>query len=194
MGIAAVLTSADGEVLAGLAAAAVRATLARAPIDGRPPGSTCLRALGSSFVTLERSGSLRGCVGTLDAARPLYRDVCRNALRAMADPRVAAVTADEWPTLAVSVAVLSPPEPLPAGNLKELYGRLRPAVDGLIVVVGARQATFLPAVWRKLPDPVAFVRALLVKGGWPGDRLPDGARLLRYTAEEFHDGGTHEPL
>jgi AmmeMemoRadiSam system protein A len=188
------LRRADGEYLAAIVAEAVRAHLADAPLDGRPPESQVLRALGSCFVTLERSGSLRGCVGTLDAGRPLYRDACRNALRAVADPRVPPVTRDEWPTLSVSVSVLSPAEPLAVSCLAELHEQLRPAVDGLILAVGARQATFLPTVWRKLPDPVDFVRALLVKGGWAEDELPDGVRALRYTADSFSDRGAHDPL
>jgi uncharacterized protein len=196
MGVTAVfpLSPADGEALAAIVAGAVRANLADAPVDGRAPLSRALRALGSSFVTLERSGSLRGCVGTLDGGRPLYRDACRNAVRAMADPRVPPVTRDEWPALTVSVSVLSPPEPLSARCLADLYEELRPKVDGLILAIGAQQATFLPTVWDKLPDPVDFVKALLVKGGWPDDELPGGARVMRYTADSFHDHGAHEPL
>jgi uncharacterized protein len=188
------LSTAEGEILVGLAAAAVKARLIGTPINGWPPLSPTLRALGSSFVTLERDGALRGCVGTLDAARPLYRDVCRNAIRAMADPRVAPVTRDEWPTLAVSISVLSPSERVAARGLSELHDLLRPKVDGLVVAAGGRQATFLPTVWRKLPDPVDFVAALLAKGGWEDDHLPDDVRLLRYTALEYHDHGTHHPL
>jgi uncharacterized protein len=188
------LTPADGDALAAIAAAAVRARLTDEPVDGRVPRSPALRSLGSSFVTLERAGSLRGCVGTLDAGRPLYRDAVRNAVRAMSDPRVPPVTRDEWPTLTVSVSVLSRPEPLAVQCLADLYEELRPKVDGLILVVGARQATFLPTVWGKLPDPVDFVRALLVKGGWPGDELPEGVRALRYTADSFHEREAHESL
>jgi AmmeMemoRadiSam system protein A len=188
------LTPAEGDALAAIAARAVRARLTDEPMDGRVPLSRALRALGSSFVTLERSGSLRGCVGTLDAGRPLYRDAGRNAVRAMSDPRVPPVTRDEWPTLTVSVSVLSRPEPLAARGLADLHEKLRPKVDGLILVVGERQATFLPTVWGKLPDPVDFVRALLVKGGWPGDELPEGARALRYTADSFHEREAHESL
>jgi AmmeMemoRadiSam system protein A len=196
MGVMAVLslTPADGDALAAIAAGAVRARLADQPTDGRVPRSAALRALGSSFVTLERSGSLRGCVGTLDAGRPLYRDTGRNAVRAMSDPRVPPVTREEWPTLTVSVSVLSRPEPLAVRCLTELYDELRPTVDGLILVVGPRQATFLPTVWGKLPDPEDFVRALLVKGGWPADELPDGVRALRYTADSFHEREAHGSL
>ena len=38
-----------------------------------------LRAHGASFVTLRLEGELRGCIGTIDAHRPLGDDVARNA-------------------------------------------------------------------------------------------------------------------
>ena len=188
------LAAADGAALVRLAVEVVRAHLSNEPLDGRPPAGTALRAVGCSFVTLERDGALRGCIGTLEPCRPLYRDVSRNAIRAMTDPRMAPVVLDEWPRLEISVSVLSRSEPLRAQGLIELRRLLRPHIDGLILTVGPRQATFLPTVWEKLPSPTDFVEALLAKGGWAQDRLPVGATVRRYTALEFHDGGGHAKL
>jgi hypothetical protein len=181
------LSTADGAALARLAAEAVRARLAGRPPDGRPPAAQPLRAIGASFVTLERAGELRGCIGTLEAVRPLYRDVIRNAQRAMADPRLPPVTAAEWPELDVKVSVLSDAEPLLVTGPDELLAALRPGVDGLILTDGRRRATFLPAVWAKLPDPEHFLRALLAKGGWPPGTWPAGLTAQRYTADEYRD-------
>ncbi len=181
------LTTADGAVLAGLAAAAVRARLTGTPSDGRPPASRSLRALGASFVTLEIAGALRGCIGTLDPVRPLYRDVARNAVRATEDPRLPAVIADEWPALDIKVSVLSGSEPLLVAGPAELLASLRPGVDGLILADAHHRATFLPAVWAKLPDPERFLQALLDKGGWPRGSWPTGMTAQRYTAAEFRD-------
>jgi uncharacterized protein len=180
------LSAADGELLVRLAAATVHAHLGCTPVDGQVPRSPVLRRVGCSFVTLERNHTLRGCIGTLEPSRPLYRDVVRNATRAMTDPRLPPVVADEWPELSVSVSVLGPAEPMAAHGLAELQRQLRPRVDGLILTVGRRQATFLPKVWDRLPDPDDFVAALLAKGGWAPDRLPPGIRAHRYTAMEFN--------
>jgi len=189
-----ILSEAQGTALVRYAAAAVWSRLSGVPADGRPPMEPALRALGASFVTLERDGSLRGCIGTLEAARPLYRDVTRNAVRAAADPRLPPVNPTEWSTLDISVSVLSRTEPLAVQCLKELWAALRPGVDGLILIAGPRRATFLPAVWAKLPEPDAFVAALLIKGGWPRDELPLGASVRRYTTISFHDAGPRSPL
>jgi AmmeMemoRadiSam system protein A len=179
------LTTADGAVLAGLAAAAVHARLTGQPSDGRLPTVRSLRALGASFVTLERAGALRGCIGTLEPVRPLYRDVARNAVRAAVDPRLPPVTAAEWPLLDVKVSVLSGAEPLLVAGPADLLASLRPGVDGLILADDQRRATFLPAVWAKLPDPRHFLAALLDKGGWPPGSWPVGLVAQRYTAAEY---------
>ncbi|MEN3305341.1 MAG: uncharacterized protein V7603_1543 [Micromonosporaceae bacterium] len=181
------LTPAEGSTLVRLAVATVAAHLLDQSPDGRPPEPLALRALGASFVTLENRGRLRGCVGTLDAARPLYLDVLRNARRAMKDPRLPEVTEADWAWLDVKVSVLTSPEPVPVDSRDELLERLRPGVDGLLLAAGGQRATFLPAVWQKLADPDRFLAALLVKGGWPAGGWPAGLTVARYTSTEFVD-------
>jgi AmmeMemoRadiSam system protein A len=190
----AALDPADGAHLVQLAVAAVAAHLSRRAIPDEVPGSAALCAPGASFVTLEREERLRGCVGSLDASRPLWQDVVRNALRATRDPRLPAVTSADWPALDVKVSVLSPPEPVPVAGTVELLAALRPGVDGLLITDGERRATFLPAVWRKLSGPDRFLAALLAKGGWPADGWPSGLRVYRYTACEFRDAAPRDPL
>ncbi len=188
------LSADEGRALAGLAVLAVAAKLRGEPPDGRPPALPRLRARGASFVTLEAGGRLRGCIGTLHPARPLYLDVARNARRAAEDPRLPPVTAEDWPDLDVSVSVLTEPRPMAAVDPAALAAALRPGIDGLILEDGRRRATFLPKVWHKLPEPADFVRALLDKGGWPGRGWPAGIRAARYTSEDFTDRGPRDPL
>jgi AmmeMemoRadiSam system protein A len=188
----------DGTDLARRAAGAIAAHLAARPQDGRPPAAVALRALGATFVTLEAAGSLLGCIGSIEAWRPLYLDAMRNAVRATTDPRLPAVTAAQWPAVDVKVSVLSRPEPLSARGRAELLALLRPGTDGLILTDGRRRTTFLPAVWHKLPDPARFVAALLNKGGWSRAARtpagwPPGLHALRYTATEFTDPSPRSP-
>jgi len=183
----AAVTPAGGALLARLATHVVGARLAGRPASMAVPTDAMLQANGASFVTLERSGALRGCVGTLESARPLYQDVIRNAVRAMTDPRLPPVTATDWPDLDVKVSVLSGMEPVDAATLDALLAALRPGIDGLLLTDGHRRATFLPAVWQKLCEPPMFVAALLAKGGWPADEWPAGIVARRYTSIEFLD-------
>jgi AmmeMemoRadiSam system protein A len=145
-----------------------------------------LREPGASFVTLRLEGELRGCIGSIDARRPLGEDVARNAhAAAYRDPRFPPVSAAELPLLQVEVSVLSPREPLPAGSEGEALERLRPGVDGVALEYGGASATFLPQVWESLPQPAAFLEALRHKAGLPGHFWHPDVRLSRYTVEKF---------
>jgi AmmeMemoRadiSam system protein A len=183
----AAVTPAGGALLARLAAYVIGAELAGQVVSIAVPDDAALQTDGASFVTLERQGALRGCVGTLESSRPLYEDVMRNALRAMSDPRLPPIAPTEWADLDVKVSVLSGMEPVDAETLDALLCALRPGVDGLLLTDGHRRATFLPAVWQKLREPRAFVAALLAKGGWAAGQWPVDLQACRYTSMEFRD-------
>ncbi|MGH3716824.1 MAG: AmmeMemoRadiSam system protein A [Micromonosporaceae bacterium] len=188
------LTAPQGALLARLAVGSVRSRLVGEQAAELAPEPEPLRSPGASFVTLERRGRLRGCVGTLQATRPLYLDVIRNARRAMADPRLPPVDRTDWPELDVKVSVLTAPAPLGTSGLDELLAALRPGVDGVLFTDGSRRATFLPAVWHRLTEPAEFVAALLQKGGWHAGEWPDGLAVHRYQAYEYHDPAPRNPL
>lgn len=145
-----------------------------------------LRTAGSSFVTLYLFDELRGCIGALEASRPLVRDVAMNAYAAaFRDPRFDAVSSGDLPDLAIHLSVLSPLEPLEVRSEAELLDRLRPGIDGLVLEEQGRRGTFLPAVWRSLPDPAEFLSNLKAKAGLPPDYWSGSVRVYRYTTEEF---------
>ena len=152
-------------------------------LDGLPPA---LREPRATFVTLESNRRLRGCIGSLQATRPLAADVAHNAHgAAFDDPRFPPIREDEIDALHVKISVLSPHEPTGAESEAGLAARLRPGIDGLVIEAGERRATFLPSVWESIPEPVRFVRELTAKADWPAGRWPDAARAWRYTTEEF---------
>ncbi|MGW8248882.1 MAG: AmmeMemoRadiSam system protein A [Acidiferrobacterales bacterium] len=141
---------------------------------------------GASFVTLNKTGQLRGCIGTLEAHQPLVIDIAHNAYAAaFRDPRFPALQQTELELLEFHLSVLSKPEPLPVESETELLSRVRPHVDGLIIEEGFRRGTFLPAVWESLPDPAEFVMQLKRKAGLPMDYWSDTIRISRYTAEHI---------
>lgn len=146
-----------------------------------------LRAPGASFVTLRRrDGSLRGCIGRLEAYRPLALDVADNAYgAAFRDPRFSPLTAPEWIDCTASIAVLGAPEPIEFDGERDLLTQLEPGVDGLILQQGGRRGTFLPAVWESLPDPTTFVAQLKRKIGWTSRYWSDDIRAWRYRVQTF---------
>ena len=140
-----------------------------------------LQQAGASFVTLEKQNRLRGCIGTLEAYRPLVVDIAENAFAAaFRDPRFTPLQTDELSGLQIHISLLTPPEPFPIKDEAELLRQLRPAVDGLILQDGHHRATFLPSVWESLPTPQQFVAQLKLKAGLPVDYWSDTLRFERY--------------
>ena len=140
----------------------------------------------ASFVTLNRFGMLRGCIGHLEANMPLAKDVAENAYSAaFRDPRFAPLTPDEYPELELHISILTPPEALNVGSESDLLAMLRPGVDGLILEDGYARGTFLPSVWESLPEPKDFLRHLKRKAGLSENYWSDSLRLYRYETESF---------
>ncbi len=147
-----------------------------------------LRENRASFVTLKKEGMLRGCIGRLEASRPLVEDVAANAYSAaFEDPRFPPLAASEKDGLEMHVSVLSVPRQLSFSDENDLLAQLRPGKDGLILEDGHRRATFLPSVWEQLPDPRNFVAELKRKAGLLPDQWSDTLRAWRYTAEVAHE-------
>lgn len=145
-----------------------------------------LRAPGAAFVTLHRFGQLRGCIGSLEAYRPLVEDVAENAFAAaFRDPRFAPLSADEAPDLVIEISVLSPAEAMTFDSEADLLTQIRPGIDGLIIEDRGHRGTFLPSVWEQLPDKTAFWQHLKAKAGLPPNYWSDTLRVSRYTTESF---------
>lgn len=145
-----------------------------------------LREERATFVTLRRHDELLGCIGTLRPRRPLVRDVAHNAYQAaFADPRFHPLTAAQMSDLDLHISLLSRLERLDVAGEEDLLATLRPGVDGLLIEEGERSATFLPAMWPRLPTPRDFLHALKDKAGLPPDYWSPTLRAFRYTAEEL---------
>ena len=140
----------------------------------------------ATFVTLRLAGELRGCIGSLEALRPLGEDVYANARgAAYRDSRFAPVAAHERDRLDVEVSVLSTPEPIAVASEAQALAELRPGVDGVIVHYEHCRATFLPQVWEGLPDPIEFLAELRRKAGLPPRFWHSELKLWRYSVEKY---------
>ena len=147
---------------------------------------------GASFVTLTSGrlpgGPLRGCIGTLEAHRPLREDVEANAVAAATrDPRFPPLAPAELEDTVVEVSVLSAPTALPVAGEAELLARLRPGVDGVILSDARHRATFLPQVWEQLPDPADFLAHLRRKAGLPAGGWGSDLTIETYTVTAWQE-------
>jgi AmmeMemoRadiSam system protein A len=140
----------------------------------------------ATFTTLHLAGKLRGCCGTLEAARPLGEDVAYSAFRAaFRDVRFEPVDEHELDAIGLEVSVLSPLESIACSDEADLLSRLTPGVDGLVIVADGRRATFLPKVWEMLPDPQQFLTALKAKCGLAEDYWSERLEFQRYRTTSY---------
>ncbi len=143
-----------------------------------------LKEASGAFVTLEKYGELRGCIGEIPPRRPLYLVVAEHAVdAAVNDPRFPPVTAAELSELHIEISVLTPPEPVP-GPQSIVIGR-----HGVYLLHPHGRAVFLPQVapeqgW----DVTMTLRALSRKAGLALDAWKDpGTRFEVFEAVVFEE-------
>jgi AmmeMemoRadiSam system protein A len=142
------------------------------------------------FVTLTKNGELRGCIGYLEPRKPLCDCIIENAINAAVNDRrfPARVTFEELASLSIEISVLTVPQKLEIKDRQELPRHLVANRDGLILLSGWHQSTYLPQVWEHFPDKEDFLNSLCRKGGMPGGCWKDeDTEIFTYQAEVFHE-------
>lgn len=142
------------------------------------------------FVTLTKGGRLRGCVGYIFPRGPLYKAVTQMAYSAaLQDKRFKPVTRDELDEIHLEVSVLTVPKRLEFASTDEMLLKLRPHIDGVVLRSGNRQGTYLPQVWKQIPDKAVFLIRLAMKARIDPEALSKGnVTVLVYQAEAFEEG------
>lgn len=152
------------------------------------PDHPKLLQTGATFVTLTQQGNLRGCIGSLEAWRPLGEDVNANAqAAAFRDPRFPPLAANELDRTRVEVSLLSPAIPMVFTDETDAIHQIRPGIDGMIFECHGRRGTFLPQVWESLPDPREFFSHLKQKAGFLPDFWSPDVRLYRYEVQKWKE-------
>jgi hypothetical protein len=141
-------------------------------------GDPRLLANGAVFVTINKKGHLRGCIGNIQPLMPLTQAVVSNATSASArDPRFPAVTKEELKDLQIEVTVLSPLEPL------QDVADIRIGTHGLYLINGRNTGILLPQVadnqkW----DVQTFLEQVSHKAGLPAQAWKN-SELFTFTAD-----------
>ena len=135
-----------------------------------------------AFVTLQERGELRGCIGYVEAVRPLYQAVREMAVAASTeDPRFPPVEAAELDKIDIEITVLSPLRPLPSPD-SVIVGK-----HGLVIRKGFRSGLLLPQVpveqgWNR----EQFLANTCLKAGLPPSAYKEkDAQLFCFTGQVF---------
>lgn len=177
------LDRATGEALVEYARAVIEAVVGD-DSPPEPPDIPILEEHRGVFVTLEKHGELRGCIGRPMPQQPLGEGLRAAATgAATADPRFPPLDPAELQNVMISVSVLTPPSELSPPDPDAIdVGR-----DGLIVSKGQRTGLLLPQVaieqgW----TPEAFLRGTARKAGLPPDAWREEATSVEcFSAQVF---------
>ncbi len=178
------LSAADQELLFRVARDSIQAHLkgdrpvlpqTTSPVFSQPCGV---------FVTLNRQGRLRGCIGYLDAVKPLLESVQEMAVAAaFRDPRFPPLREEELADLDIEISVLSPMRQIK--DIEEIQvGR-----DGLYLERGVCRGLLLPQVATQYGwDRLTFLRQTCCKAGLPENAWEDpSTRIYAFTANILHE-------
>lgn len=144
--------------------------------------SETLQEKRGAFVTLKKDGRLRGCIGYIEAKKPLYRTVEEMAIAsAFNDPRFAPLKRDELKHLTLEISVLSPLK-----IIKDIE-EIKVGVHGLYIVKDYRSGLLLPQVaiehkW----DRLTFLEETCYKAGLSPNAWKDqDTKIYIFSADVF---------
>ncbi len=149
-----------------------------------------LKEDGAAFVTLTTGPNeqLRGCIGSLQAYRPLYKDIIHNAqAAALRDPRFLPLRLEELEHIKVEVSILSEPQHLDYDDIDDLKNKVVPFQDGIVLKLNGKQATYLPQVWEQLPKFDDFFSSLCMKANLSSDCLSQHPEISTYRIKKYKE-------
>jgi AmmeMemoRadiSam system protein A len=168
------LTDEQGKILIRLARQVIEENMEiapSAPVSEQELADPVFQEHKPLFITLNKDGRLRGCIGSLVGTESIVEAVRRHAVNAaFFDQRFPPVSEDEVPELEINISLLTEPQPLEYQEGDDLEKKLRPGIDGVILrdpTQGA--ATCLPQVWEQLTTVPLFLDHLCGKAGIPED-------------------------
>ncbi len=179
------LTAEEKRELFRIARAAVEAAVRRKPGPETRPLTSVLGEKRGVFVTLKIHSQLRGCIGYIEAVKPLHlavADMAREA--AVGDPRFQPVSERELPELEYEISVLTPRRQI-ADPSEFITGK-----HGIIVERDGRSGVFLPQVapeqgWDR-ETTLSYLCAH--KAGLPADAWKDKrTKLFVFEAEVLEE-------
>ncbi len=178
------LTDADKKLLLSQARASIEAHLKDQSAPAVKDPSPGLGESRGAFVSLHRRGDLRGCIGYLEAAKPLLTTVREMAAAAaFHDPRFKPLKLEELADLEIEISVLSPMKLIKSTDDIEV------GKHGLYIVRGFSRGLLLPQVASQYQwDRLTFLSQTCGKAGLPPDAWKEPAtKIYTFTADIFAD-------
>ncbi len=181
----------QGQKIIKLARDAISAHISKKGLKIKDEFKRVFSSKSGAFVTLEKEGSLRGCIGIAEAIYPLYEAVVNSATgAAFSDPRFPPLDREEFDKVTISVSVLTSPQTINVRNPEDYIQQIQVGKDGLLVKGVFNSGLLLPIVaveqqWGSL----TFLEQTCLKGGLPADSWKDfdACRVYKFQTEVFSE-------
>jgi AmmeMemoRadiSam system protein A len=175
------LTEDDQRLLLQIARNAVGSYL-----SGQPPRlpeitSGVLAESHGVFVSIHQGTDLRGCIGNIHPAGPLYRTTAECAISAaVGDPRFMPMMRAELPVVEFEISVLSP-----MSRVNDI-GEIEVGKHGILISKGSARGLLLPQVATAYGWTLErFLQETCVKAGLKTDDWKNGAAIDCFSAVIF---------
>jgi hypothetical protein len=176
------LTDLDKKALLDVVRKTIEARLTGGSLPEFHLSSEALNEKKGAFVTLKKHSNLRGCIGYIEARKPLYKIVEEMALAAaFDDPRFPPLKPDELNNITVEISVMSPLKQVK--NIDEI----EVGIHGLYITKGFHSGLLLPQVATEYDwDSLTFLQETCHKAGLQRDAWKDkDAKVYKFSAEVF---------
>ena len=149
------------------------------------PLPEALNIIMSCFVSVEYMGKLRGCIGTAMPYQPLIFDVMKNTNMCMKDIRFEPLKLEELDRAIFKIELVGDFNKLDIKRELDIYEKIRPNTDGVLIRDGEHSALFLPSVWKNFPDKKMFIQMLKHQAGLAPDWFSPNFEVYTFTVVEI---------
>jgi AmmeMemoRadiSam system protein A len=176
------LTETDKQVLIDIAKKTIECKIKKEEVPEFKIASKTLKEKRGAFVTLKKDGSLRGCIGYVEAKKPLHKTVEEMAVAsAFNDPRFPPLRQDELKHLTIEISVLTPLK-----QIKDIE-EIEVGVHGIYITRDFHSGLLLPQVANEYQwDRLTFLEESCYKANLSSNAWTDkNTKIYIFTADVF---------
>ncbi len=185
VGIESGLSEDDKETLMNIARTTIEHRVKGEALTEFEVDSPILKENRGAFVTIHKQGRLRGCIGYIQAIKPLYVTIQEMAeAAALNDHRFPPVSPEELDALDLEISVLTPLQ-----KIKDV-DEIEVGKHGIVLKKGYHQGVFLPQVATEQGwDRTTFLNEICFKAGIHDKNCwkDEDAEIFIYSAEVFKE-------
>lgn len=142
----------------------------------------------ASFVTIYLGNELRGSHGSITPKSTLLEDIIHNAkAAAFEDKSFSPLKTSEFLQCSIELSLLSEPREISYTDMDELREKVQAGTDGLILISGGKEVSFLPHLWSQIGTFDECISHLLQKAGLSIADMKQRPKIYSFQVEKERD-------